>query len=250
MIKTTYLGGLVADIYFGWNKAWNIARLKKDMLLMLNYDTATVNDLLSAVPHLMQDVGFSDLAGIGGIPSYDAMLRDADNELISCWNRSEDNFNEFYMLKDRIAVYEKDILQYKKDLSAILKRSILRLFIIQFTTSSLGSVFAHLIGGLFGLSAQSVLILRILFFAAGFQVLFLYTIIFMMYFDLSRLSFYMVLIFFLLNAGLNLFFIYFPVLPLGFGYLISIGVSFIIGLILLLYSVSDIEYKIFMRQEN
>ncbi len=143
-----------------------------------------------------------------------------------------------------------NILQYKKDLSAILKKSISRLFIIQFATSLIGSISAHFIGGLFGLSEQSIFILRILFFAAGFQVLFLYMIIFMMYFDLSRLSFYMVLIFFLLNTGLNLLFIFFPVLPIGSGYLISIGCSFLIGLLLLLYSVSDIEYKIFMRQEN
>lgn len=143
-----------------------------------------------------------------------------------------------------------NILQYKQDLWIILKKSIRKLFIIQFTTSLLGSVFAHFIGRFFGLSAESVFILRILFFAAGFQVLFLYIIIFMMYFDLSRLSFYMVLIFFLLNTGLNILFIVFPVLPLGSGYLISIGCSFIFGLFLLLHSVSDIEYKIFMRQEN
>ena len=143
-----------------------------------------------------------------------------------------------------------NILQYKKDLSAILKKSISRLFIVQFATSLAGSIFSPFIGGLFGLSGQSISILRILFFAAGFQVLFLYTIIFMMYFDFSRLSFYMVLVFFLLNAGLNILFAFFPVLPIGFGYLIAIGCSFLLGLLFLLYSVSDIEYKIFMRQEN
>jgi len=116
LIKTTYLGGLTADIYFGWNKAWNIARLKKDMLLMMNYSEGTVNDLLSAVPHLMQDVGFADLAGAGGIPLYKTMLQEADDELVSCWGRSEDNYSEFRRLDDRIKVYENDILQYKKEL--------------------------------------------------------------------------------------------------------------------------------------
>ncbi len=143
-----------------------------------------------------------------------------------------------------------NILQYKKDLSAILKKSISKLFIVQFVASLAGSIFAPFIGGLFGLSEQSISILSILFFAAGFQVLFLYTIIFMMYFDLSRLSFYMVLVFFLLNAGLNILLVFYPVLPIGFGYLIAVGFSFIFGLMFLLYSVSDIEYKIFMRQEN
>jgi polysaccharide biosynthesis protein PelG len=143
-----------------------------------------------------------------------------------------------------------NILQYKNELWIILKRSIRKLFLIQIAVSSCGSILAHFIGGLFGLSEESILILRVLFLAAGFQVLFLYTIIFMMYFDLSRLSFYIVLVFFILNTGLNILFITFPVLPLGSGYLISIFVSFLTGLGLLFYSVKDIEYKIFMRQEN
>jgi len=118
LIKTTYLGGLTADIYFGWNKAWNIARLKKDMLLLMNYDEGTVNDLLAATPHLMQDVGFSDLAGIDQIPLYKTMLQEADNELVTCWGKSEENYSEFRRLEERVKVNENDILQYKKELDS------------------------------------------------------------------------------------------------------------------------------------
>ena len=142
------------------------------------------------------------------------------------------------------------ILKYKEELFRLLKSSILRLFCIQGVSSLIGYIFSGLIGEWFGLSLQSQTMLRILFFAAGGQVMFLYIIIFLMYFDLSRMSFILVLLFFLLNTGLNLLFIYFPILPMGTGYLLSVLSVFFLGLGLLIYSVSDIEYTIFMRQEN
>ena len=144
----------------------------------------------------------------------------------------------------------QNILQYKDDLIRVLKKSILSLFIIQFAASFAGFVFSGFIGAWFGLSFQSVSVLKILFFAAGGQVMFLYIIIFLMYFDLSRLGFYLVVLFFLLNFSLNIINIHFPFAPLGSPYLLSISISFFTGLVFLLYSVSDIEYTIFMRQEN
>ncbi len=142
------------------------------------------------------------------------------------------------------------ILAYKVVLFRLLKASIRKLLYIQFVSSLLGFLFSDYIAAWFGLSPDSIVILRILFFAAGGQVMFLYIIIFLMYFDLSQLSFFLVFLFFLLNAGLNILFVFYPVVPMGAGYLISILISFITGLGLLLYSVTDIEYKIFMRQEN
>ena len=143
-----------------------------------------------------------------------------------------------------------NILKYKDDLIKILKDSLLKLFSIQFISSSAGFILSDFIGMWFGLSSQSISILKILFFAAGAQVLFLYIIIFLMYFDMSQISFYLVFLFFSLNCGLNLLYAYFPFAPFGTGYLISITLTFLIGLGFLLYSVSDIEYSIFMRQEN
>ncbi len=143
-----------------------------------------------------------------------------------------------------------NILEYKNNLIRILKKSILRLFIIQFTSSLTAFILAPLIGPWFGLHPGSITILRILFFAAGGQVMFLYIIIFLMYFDLSRFSFYLVFMFFVLNAAFNILFVRYPVFPMGTGYLLSVALSFSTGLLLLLASVSDIEYTIFMRQEN
>ena len=143
-----------------------------------------------------------------------------------------------------------NILQYKKDLIEILKDTLMKLLSIQFISSLTGFILSDFIGIWLGLSSQSVTILKILFFAAGGQVMFLYIIIFLMYFDLSHASFYLVLLFFCLNLILNLLFIYYPAVPLGTGYLIAILISFFTGLGLLMYSISDIEYSIFMRQEN
>ncbi len=143
-----------------------------------------------------------------------------------------------------------NILEYKNNLIRILKESLFRLFLIQFVSSLTAFIFAPLIGQWFGLHPGSVTILRILFFAAGGQVMFLYIIIFLMYFDLSRFSFYLVFMFFVLNAAFNMLFVCYPLLPMGTGYLLSVALSFSTGLLLLLVSVSDIEYTIFMRQEN
>jgi polysaccharide biosynthesis protein PelG len=144
----------------------------------------------------------------------------------------------------------QNILQYKTELIATLKNSIFKLFMIQFISASAGFIFSDLIGAWFGLLPESVTILRILFFAAGGQVMFLYIIIFLMYFDMSRLGFYLTALFFGLNLSLNIAALYYPIAPMGTGYLIAISVSFFAGLGLLLYSVSDIEYSIFMNQEN
>ncbi len=144
----------------------------------------------------------------------------------------------------------QNILQYKEDLMGILKNSIAKLFTIQFISSLIGFIFADFIGNWFGMTSQSITILRVLFFAAGAQVLFLYIIIFLMYFDLSQAGFYLVAMFFGLNCSLNLLHAYYPFAPMGTAYLVSIVLSLLTGLGLLLYSISDIEYSIFMRQEN
>jgi len=142
------------------------------------------------------------------------------------------------------------ILKNKDELISILNNSLKKLFLIQFATSLIGSLCAGLLGIWFDLLPASIVSLRILFFAAGAQVLFLYIIIFLMYFDLAQISFYMVALFFLLNLSFNILQIYYPAIPMGTGYLFSIVISFLVGFSILRYSVSDIEYTIFIRQEN
>ena len=116
LIHVTYLGGLVADIYFGWNKAWTSARFKNDMLLLLNYDERTSEDLLASIPHLIRDAGFSDFAGIGALPSYQDILKDAAEELRLSWSRSEDNFRELYELREKLRQKQDENRQLKNEL--------------------------------------------------------------------------------------------------------------------------------------
>ena len=142
------------------------------------------------------------------------------------------------------------IVQYKNELIALLKKSVIKLFIVQFTTCLIGFILSDFIGAFFNLNPMSIDILRILFFAAGCQVAFLYIIIFLMYFDLSNISFFLVLTFFCLNFGFNILWINFPIFVYGLGYLLAIGITLIISVIVLFFSVSDIEYNIFLRQEN
>jgi len=116
LLKITHLGGLAADIYFGWNKAWNMARFKKDMLLMLNHDERTSEDLLSSVPHLMTDAGFSGFAGISNLPTYSAIQKQAQDELRLSWTVAEENFSEFYNLNKKYQQKEKEIKKLKEEL--------------------------------------------------------------------------------------------------------------------------------------
>ncbi|MBA7649855.1 hypothetical protein ES703_57654 [subsurface metagenome] len=143
-----------------------------------------------------------------------------------------------------------NILQYKEQLGVLLKRTLSKLFLVQFVTSLTGALSAQFIIAWFGLPPGSIPILRTLFFAAGGQVLFLYTIIFLMYFDLAHISFLMVSVFFTFNLSLNILSLYYPIFTLGTAYLFAIIFSFLLGLGLLLRSVSDIEFQIFLRQEN
>jgi uncharacterized membrane protein len=143
-----------------------------------------------------------------------------------------------------------NIQTYKTELISLLKKSMVQLCLIQLFTSLAGFIFADFIGAFFNLPPGAVNVLRILFFAAGAQVLFLYIIIFMMYFDLSRFSFFIVFIFFLLNSSTNLMNFYVPVIPIGWPYLLSITLSFVIGCMLLFSLVKDIEIKIFQNQTD
>jgi len=116
LLKVTHVGGLVADIYFGWNKAWNMARFKKDMLLLLNYDERTSDDLLSSIPHLMKDAGFNGFAGINNLPTFNDIQKEAQEELRLSWNMAEENFSEFYKLNKKYQQKEKEIKRLKEEL--------------------------------------------------------------------------------------------------------------------------------------
>ena len=116
LVNITYLAGLVSDIYFGWNKARTIARFKNDMLLLMNYDKNTADDLLAAVPHLMQDAGYTSFAGGEVLPKYDHIKKEADDELRLGWGRSEQVFKEIQQLQQEVKEKTAEIKRLQNEL--------------------------------------------------------------------------------------------------------------------------------------
>ncbi len=173
------------------------------------------------------------------IPSLAYFMIQAETSFFTAYRNFFDSINEEPLDK---------ILKYKDELMIVLKKILVRLFFIQFIFSLAGFLGAEFIAAFMGLADQSIIILRLLFFAAGAQICFLYLIIFLMYFDLTKISFYLVSIFFVLNAGINLLLMGYNVKPLGLGYLLAIVLTVIISFITLRKSISGIEYEIFMNQ--
>ncbi len=181
------------------------------------------------------------IAYLSIIPSLAYFLIQSETSFFLAHRRFFDSIS-----KERL----QNILTYKRDLIVILKKSLFRLFLIQLVASSIGFFAAGFIAPVFGITGPSVLFMRLLFYAAGGQVMFLYVIIFLMYFDLSKTGFYIVLLFFCLNFIFNYANMIWPVVPMGAPYLAAIVISLCYGLYLLYSSTKDIEYTIFMNQED
>jgi HD-like signal output (HDOD) protein len=90
LIKVTYLGGLAADIFYGWNKEARIAHFKNQMQELLDFPAETTEDVLHSIPQLLNDGGFDETIGFQRLPDFKIVLKEAERELL---------FNEKQYLK-------------------------------------------------------------------------------------------------------------------------------------------------------
>jgi len=81
LIKSSYLGGLAADIYWGWNKAQNSALFKKQLSLLFDCEQNTADDVLSSVPHLVTDSGYIEVGEDSEILTYDMIKEKIEEEI-------------------------------------------------------------------------------------------------------------------------------------------------------------------------
>lgn len=141
-----------------------------------------------------------------------------------------------------------EIEENKRKMSSSFSRSFVELFVIQMIISGLVYVFAAEILTFFGAPLSFLPAFRNLAFAACFHVMFLFTVIFMMYFDLRRTTTWIVSIFFVLNVVLTYQTSRMDDRFIGFGYMAALVIPMIIGVTIMIFRLRNLEYIIFRNQ--
>lgn len=143
----------------------------------------------------------------------------------------------------------QDINAVRKQLVESLKIRLLDIGNIQFLIAFILFLIAPWVLRLLNLEIpQVILVFRITLFAAMFQLLFLVIIVLFWYLELLDESAYCVLIFAGLNTVINYVLMYFTMVPMGVGYLVSIAISFFIALAVLMARLKDLNFVTLMRR--
>ncbi len=115
MLQAVYIGGIAADIYWGSNKVRNIGIFKKELAYYFNYKNTAAENILSSLPHLVEDTGFTESSSGERIKSYETMIKEANSEIKSSIKSKE----KIYM--DLVAT--RRLLEEKTEALKKLKRS-------------------------------------------------------------------------------------------------------------------------------
>jgi HD-like signal output (HDOD) protein len=102
LIETAYLSGLVAEIYNGWNKALNIEIFKHDFSKIFKIDKSTAEDILSSIPHLIEDLGSNYGIDIGKILPYEQLITTAATELIASQEKYQKTYTEYRVMRKEV----------------------------------------------------------------------------------------------------------------------------------------------------
>lgn len=102
LIETAYLSGLVAEVYNNWNKAINIETFKHNFSKIYHIDRSTAEDILSSIPHLIEDLGTNYNIEIGNIPGYEQLLQESSQELIQSLDKYENTYKEYRLMRKEV----------------------------------------------------------------------------------------------------------------------------------------------------
>jgi len=105
LIKATYLGGLAADIFWGWNKAQTIALFERQLTELFNAEKDTALDVLASVPHLIADSGFLGSDQVGLVPSFKTIQQQAAEEILQSSLRQKQLYHLYH--ESRVALKRK-----------------------------------------------------------------------------------------------------------------------------------------------
>jgi HD-like signal output (HDOD) protein len=130
LIETAYLAGLVAEVYNNCNKAVNIETFKFNFSKIFQNDISTAEDILSSIPHLIEDLGSSYDISIGNIPSYEQLLKLSSEELIQSRKKYEQTYFEYRLMRkevlkknQKINEINLELLKAKKAVQNMRERS-------------------------------------------------------------------------------------------------------------------------------
>ncbi len=116
LIKSAFLGGLAADIYWGWNKAQTIALFKKQLNALVECEQSTANDILSSLPHLVLDSGFVEVEKETDLPSFSTILEEAEKELLQSAFKKKSLYRMYYNGQIQLEKSQKEIKRLKEEL--------------------------------------------------------------------------------------------------------------------------------------
>jgi len=80
-LKCSYFGGIVTEIYYGWNKSRHIARFESEIETEFQINKETASEIISQTSEMMMDIGKSMEIDIDSETSYTQMLQNANSEL-------------------------------------------------------------------------------------------------------------------------------------------------------------------------
>jgi uncharacterized membrane protein len=141
-----------------------------------------------------------------------------------------------------------DIEFARQDMKATLYKEIRHLFEIQTIITITAVVLVNRVVATFNLPLLLVQIFKISALGSLCNVFILIIILIMLYFEYRKQALFIAFLFFFFNTLFTLIFIPFGTNYFGAGYFIATFITLIIALILLVYSINDINYYTFFRQ--
>ena len=152
------------------------------------------------------------------------------------------SYHKFYksVTKSTLGEIEQNYIVMKRD----VYKGLLSLIIVQFSSAA---VF-YFLTQIFPIFTFCRHLSFQLLGASSFQILFLFSLVYLMYFDLRPEAIICCCTFFSLNIILNIYSMINPAFQIGFGYLTATFVSFCLTVFFLRYRLEDIVYQIFRKQ--
>jgi len=179
------------------------------------------------------------IAYLSIIPSLAHFLIQGETEFYTKYK------NFFDSIKD--ATYTQ-IKNNKIELLQALYKTIKSLFLIQLTVLIALELTSANIWELLGYNTDTLFMFRKMLIAASLQVMFLYIMIFLMYFDLKEEALISSFLFYFLNHALTLISLKYSDFFIGMGYITALTISIILGYHFLIQKSKNIDLILFLKQ--
>jgi len=120
VLQHSYLSGIVADIFLGWNKAIKIAKFRREYnRLFCNYPTAPdAEDILYSIPQLVQNLINTMNQNMEPLQSYNQIQKDSELELELFLGKHHRLYNDFISVGEAYKKAEDPQLQIRENAKA------------------------------------------------------------------------------------------------------------------------------------